>query len=99
MRHETAGLELLEVAQHAQTMEIANTKGINAVYEAALAAKDYPAQVLMHWFINEQVEEEDWANEMVERVQTASCAGSLSYLDRHIERQLEEEVREIEPAK
>jgi len=79
---------LLEVAQQAQAMEIANTQGVNVVYEAALAAKDYPAQVLMHWFINEQVEEEAWSTEMVERVQAASCAGSLSDLDRHIERLL-----------
>jgi len=41
---------VLEVAQQAQTLEQDNTRGINAVYEAALAAKDYPAQVLMHWF-------------------------------------------------
>jgi ferritin len=86
---------LLEVAQQAQAQERANTLGINAVYEAAVAAKDYPAQVLMHWFINEQVEEEDWAAEMVERIQEATCAGSLSTLDRHIERYLEEEVREV----
>jgi ferritin len=86
---------LLEVAQQAQSQEHANTQGINAVYEAALAAKDYPAQVLMQWFINEQVEEEDWSNEMVERVRNASCAGSLSDLDRHIARYLEEEVREV----
>jgi ferritin len=79
---------LLEAAQQAQAMEIANTQGINAVYEAALAARDYPAQVLMHWFISEQVEEEAWSTEMVERVQAASCAGSLSDLDRHIERLL-----------
>lgn len=86
---------LLDVAKQAQTQERANTDGINAVYEAAQAAKDYPAQVLMHWFINEQVEEEDWSTEMVERVQAAMCAGSMSYLDRHIERQLEDEVREV----
>jgi ferritin len=86
---------LLEVVQQALAMEEANTQGINAVYEAALAAKDYPAQVLMQWFINEQVEEEDRANEMVERVQTATCAGSLSDLDRHIERYLAMEVREV----
>jgi ferritin len=86
---------LLEVARQAQIQEKANTQGINAVYEAALAAKDYPAQVLMHWFINEQVEEEDWSAEMVERVEAATCAGSCSDLDRHIERYLEEEVRQI----
>jgi ferritin len=87
---------LFEIAQQAQAQEHANTEGINLVYETALAAKDYPAQVLMHWFINEQVEEEDWASEMVDRIQTASCAGSLSDLDRHIERYLEEEVRKVE---
>jgi ferritin len=85
---------LLEVAQQALTMEQANTQGINAAYEAALAAKDYPAQVLLHWFINEQVEEEAWANEMVDRVQNATCAGSLSDLDRHIERLLENDKDE-----
>lgn len=86
---------LLEVAQQAQAQEHNNTLGVNAVYEAAIEAKDYPAQVLMQWFINEQVEEEDWSTEMVERVQTATCAGSTSDLDRHIERYLEEEVREV----
>lgn len=79
---------LLDVALHAQAMEQANTAGINAVYEAALAAKDYPAQVLMHWFINEQVEEEAWCSEMIDRIQTATCAGSLTTLDRHLDRYL-----------
>jgi ferritin len=83
---------LLDAAKHAQEMERTNTQGIHTVYETALAAKDYPAQVLMHWFINEQVEEERWTTEMVERVQSATCAGSLSDLDRHIERLLEEKL-------
>lgn len=80
---------LFDASKHAQAMERANTQGINTVYEAALTAKDYSVQVLMHWFINEQVEEERWSTEMVERVQAASCAGSLSDLDRHLERLLE----------
>lgn len=75
---------LREVAERAQAMEQANTQGINAVYEAALAGKDYPAQVLMHWFIKEQVEEEAWTAEMLDRVESATCAGSLLDLDRHI---------------
>jgi ferritin len=79
---------LLEVAHQAQSLEQANTQGINAVFEAAQTAKDYPAQVLMHWFINEQIEEEAWCLEMIERVEGASCAGGLSDLDRHIERYL-----------
>jgi ferritin len=79
---------LLEVVEQAQAMEQSNTGGINAVYEAAMATKDYPAQVLMHWFIKEQVEEEAWAAELVDRVQAATCAGSLLDLDRHVEKLL-----------
>jgi ferritin len=79
---------LLEVVEQAQAMEQANTRGINAIYEAAVAARDYPAQVLMHWFINEQVEEEAWAAELVDRVRAATCAGSLLELDRHVEKLL-----------
>jgi ferritin len=80
---------LLEVAQQALAMEQANTRGIHAVFAAAIAEKDYPAQVLMHWFIGEQVEEEAWAAELVDRVQAASCAGSLMDLDRHVVKLLE----------
>lgn len=84
---------LLAVARQAQQMERDNTAGVNAAYEVAVREKDYPAQVLLHWFINEQVEEEDWTDEMVERVEAASCAGALSDLDRHIERYLNDEAR------
>ncbi len=84
---------LSEVAQQAQTMEQDNTRGIHAVYEAAVASKDYAAQVLMHWFINEQVEEEAWCAKMVDRVRSATCAGSLSSLDAHIGRILEGESK------
>jgi ferritin len=80
---------LLDVARQAQALEQDNSRGIHAAYEAALAAKDYPAQVLLHWFIQEQVEEEAWTAEMVARVETASCAGALLDMDRHIERLLE----------
>lgn len=79
---------LLDVARHAQGMEQANTAGIHKAYEAAVQNRDYPAQVALHWFIAEQVEEEDWCSEMVERVEAANCAGGLSSLDRHIERYL-----------
>jgi ferritin len=83
---------LMDVAKQAQAMEQANTTGINSAYEVACKEKDYPAQVLLHWFITEQVEEEDWADEMVDRVERASCAGGLSDLDRHIERYLTEKT-------
>jgi ferritin len=79
---------LADVAAQARLMERANTQGIHAAYEAAVAARDYAAQVFLHWFINEQVEEEAWAAEMVDRVEAASCAGSMLDLDRHIQKLL-----------
>ena len=42
------------------------TRSINDLYEVALAEKDYAAQILLHWFITEQVEEEKNALEVVE---------------------------------
>lgn len=81
---------LLDVARQARAMEQANTAGIHQAYEAALKAKDYPAQVSLQWFVNEQVEEEAWCDEMVERVEAASASGGIGFLDRHIERYLAE---------
>ena len=75
---------LLEVAQAAYDFERANTAGIHAAYEAALADKDYPAQVLLHWFISEQVEEEAWSDKLLAKTREAACAGALMNLDRHL---------------
>ena len=79
---------LLDVAKHARTMEQDNTAGIHRVYETALEHKDYPAQVLTHWFIEEQVEEEAWCDEMVARAEAATTPGALQALDHHIIKQL-----------
>jgi len=77
---------LIEVSQAAYDFERANTAGIHAAYEVALAEKDYPAQVLLHWFINEQVEEEAWSDKLVVKTREAGCAGALMNLDRHLEK-------------
>ena len=41
---------------------------IHALYETAVKAKDYSTQVMLHWFINEQVEEEKNATAIVEQL-------------------------------
>lgn len=57
-----SNLELFrEVAAH----EAKVTASINALYELAVQEKDYPAQVMLQWFINEQVEEEKNAADIV----------------------------------
>jgi len=80
--------DLTAVAAHAQSQERANTKGVNAAFEAALREKDYPAQVMLQWFVSEQVEEEAWADELVDRLARAQCSGGVAELDRHVDRYL-----------
>lgn len=42
------------------------TRSIHELYEVALKEKDYAAQILLQWFINEQVEEEKNAVAVIE---------------------------------
>jgi len=77
---------VIETAQAAYDFERANTAGIHAAYEVALAEKDYPAQVMLHWFIAEQVEEEAWSDKLLIKTREAGCAGALMNLDRHLEK-------------
>ena len=55
----------LEVAEEVAAHEAKVTASIYALYELALKEKDYPAQVMLQWFISEQVEEEKNAAEIV----------------------------------
>jgi len=56
---------ILEVVEEVAAHEAKVTASIHALYEVALAEKDYPAQVMLQWFITEQVEEESNAAEIV----------------------------------
>ena len=63
------------------------TSLINQLYELALGEKDYPAQVLLHWFIEEQVEEEKSAEQIVESLRMIGDKGhALLMLDRELGR-------------
>ena len=55
----------LEVVEEVAAHEAKVTASIHALYELALAEKDYPSQVMLQWFISEQVEEEKNAAEIV----------------------------------
>lgn len=55
----------LEVAEEVAAHEAKVTASIYALYELAQKEKDYPAQVMLQWFITEQVEEEKNAAEIV----------------------------------
>lgn len=45
------------------------TSRINHMFEVAREEKDYPAEILLQWFINEQVEEEDQTLKIVEMLE------------------------------
>jgi ferritin len=69
------------VLEHEQKV----TGTIHRLYEIALKENDYPAQVMLHWFINEQVEEEKNANGIVDQLQMAEDhKGILLNIDHHV---------------
>ena len=57
---------------------------INKLYETALAEKDYASQIFLQWFINEQVEEEANATEIVAQLKMVGdkSPGGLFYVDK-----------------
>lgn len=62
-RHEWSSV--LEAAEEVAAHEAKVTASIHALYELAQKEKDYPAQVMLQWFVSEQVEEEKNAAELV----------------------------------
>jgi len=55
----------LNVFEHTLEHERKVTGLINDLYEVALEEKDYASQMLLHWYIEEQVEEESNAEQIV----------------------------------
>ncbi len=61
------------------------TASINAVYELAVKEKDYPTQIMLEWFINEQVEEERSAEDIISTLKMIGDApAGLVMLDRQL---------------
>jgi len=61
------------------------TAMIHGLYQLALEEKDYPAQVMLHWFIEEQVEEESSAAQILDTLEMIGDQGhALVMLDREL---------------
>ena len=61
------------------------TAMINSLYELALEEKDYASQVMLHWFIDEQVEEEANASYILDTLKAVGEKGqALVMLDREL---------------
>jgi ferritin len=75
----------LDTFEQALEHEKEITSRIHKLYELSLQKNDYPAQVFLHWFVTEQVEEEKAATEVVERLRIAGDDGAaLLLLDKEL---------------
>lgn len=75
----------LEVFQMVLEHERKVTGMINKLYETTLKENDYPSQVMLHWFIDEQVEEEKNAGFIVDQLQMVEDRQTaLINLDHHV---------------
>ena len=58
---------------------------INELVELALEKHDHATNIFLQWFVSEQVEEEDSANDVVEKIKLVGDAkGGLFMLDREL---------------
>ena len=77
-----SALQLFEkVLEHERLV----TASIHALYALAVKEQDYPAQIMLQWFVTEQVEEEKNATQVVEQLKAVGESKmSLMLLDRHL---------------
>ncbi|MFC2055333.1 ferritin [Chloroflexota bacterium] len=81
----------VEIFETALAHEQKVTAMINNLYEIALKEKDYPSQVMLQWYIDEQVEEEKTAGEIVETLKMFDKRDTaILLLDRQLAQRSEE---------
>jgi len=69
------------VLEHEQKV----SASITALYETAVKQNDYPTQIMLQWFITEQVEEEKNSNEVVDLLKKVGDSPvSLMMFDRQL---------------
>ncbi|MEM7167711.1 MAG: ferritin [Planctomycetota bacterium] len=66
---------VLDLVTAVYNSECEVTRAIGDLYELAEKAGDRPAQVLLQWFVSEQVEEENMAKSMLGRLRLADGSG------------------------
>jgi ferritin len=75
----------LAALQAGYQAEVNNTKQINALMDSAIKENDHATRVILEWFIEEQVEEENSALNLIEQVKLADGApGAILLLDREL---------------
>ena len=85
-------LEIFEsVLEHEQYI----TGRINDLYSLAVEERDYAFQTLLHWFIDEQLEEEEAVRSIIDDLRLIGDAGSSLFL---LDRELGQRTPEAEEA-
>jgi ferritin len=80
------------VFEAARAREQANTRSIHDLYALAVEHQDYSTQSMLHWFIEEQVEEEAWCAEAMDLFDHAGDdRAALLMLDERFGRKAAEE--------
>jgi ferritin len=84
----------LAACEAAYNAEVNNTKQINSLMDQAIKENDHATRVILEWFVEEQVEEEQSALNLIKQVQLAKNEpGAVLLLDRELG------ARQPEPAK
>jgi ferritin len=75
----------LAACEAAYNAEVNNTKQINALMDQAIKENDHATRVILEWFVEEQVEEEQSAYNLIQQVKIAgSDAAANLLLDREL---------------
>ena len=70
----------LEVFENALAHERMVSKSIHDLYALAVQENDYPTQSMLQWFINEQVEEEKSAGDIVAQIKMIQDSPAAMYM-------------------
>jgi ferritin len=70
----------LQVFESVRKHEQSITDKINTLYDLAVKEKDLPLQIVLQWFINEQVEEESAVAEIIDQLKLIGGDGPSIYL-------------------
>lgn len=89
----------VEVFESVLQQERYITERIHELYDLAEKEHDYPLKTLLHWFIDEQVEEEEMATEILEQLRLIGDDGPNIYLlDKELGQRQPEDESGNEPA-
>lgn len=79
-KHDFKKGSALEVFEQVLKHEQYITNRIHKLYALAVKEGDYPLQTLLNWFVDEQVEEEENARDIIDQLRLIGDSGQALYL-------------------